>query len=104
MKRKPGETVQEVAACIRQAMATCDFTNIENPLDEALRTCFICSINNEAVLKAFFKINYNKLTFEKAVQVTTETKEAAMIAKVCMVLHPTYILQQWLEFPRNKTS
>ena len=31
MKRKPGETVQELAARIRQAAATCDFANIENP-------------------------------------------------------------------------
>ena len=81
MKRKPGETVQELAARIRQAAATCDFANIENPLDEALRTRFICSINNEAVLKALFKINDDELNFEKAVQVATETEEAAMVAK-----------------------
>ena len=67
MKRKPGETVQELAARIKQAPATCDFANIENPLDEALRTRFICSINNEAVLKALFKINDDELNFEKAV-------------------------------------
>ena len=57
MKRKPSETVQELAARIRQAATTCDFANIENPLDEALRTRFICSIYNEAVLKALFKLN-----------------------------------------------
>ena len=46
MKGKPGETIQELAANIRQAAATCDFANIKNPLDEALQTRFICSINN----------------------------------------------------------
>ena len=80
-KRKFGETVQELGARIGQAAATCDFANIENPLDEALRTRFICSINNEAVLKALFKINDDELNFEKAVQVATETEEAAVVAK-----------------------
>ena len=36
MKRKPGETVQKLVVRIRQAAATCDFANIENPLDKAL--------------------------------------------------------------------
>ena len=87
MKRKPGETVQELAARIRQAAATSDFANIENPLDEALRTRFICSINNEAVFEALFKINDEKLTFEKAVQVATKTEEAAVVAKKNGVRH-----------------
>ena len=81
MKRKPGETVRELAARIRQATATCDFANNENPLDEALRTRFISSINNEAVLKTLFKINDYELNFEKAVQVATETEEAAVVPK-----------------------
>ena len=81
MKRKSGETVQELAARIRQAAATCGSANIENPLDEALRTRFICLINNEAVLKALFKINDDELNFEKVVQVATETEEAAMVTK-----------------------
>ena len=61
MKRRPGESIQELATHVRQAAATCDCSSITNPLDEALR--FICSINNEAVLKALFKINDDKLTF-----------------------------------------
>ena len=48
MQRKPGESVLELAARIRQATAACDFTAIKDPLNEALRTRFICSINNEA--------------------------------------------------------
>ena len=80
MKRKPGETIQELAACIRQAVVTCDFVDIENPLDEALRTHFIYSMNNEAVLKALFKIN-DEMNFEKAVLVTTKTEEAGMVTK-----------------------
>ena len=52
--RKPGETIQELVARIRQDAVTCDFTSIKDPLDEALRTRFICSVNNEAVLKALF--------------------------------------------------
>ena len=63
MQRKPGESVQELAARIRQDAATCDFASIGNPFDEALRTRFICSVKNEAVLKALFKLNDDELTF-----------------------------------------
>ena len=55
MKRKPGETIPELASRIRQDAATCDFQSIKDPLDEALRTKFICSVDNEAVLKTLFK-------------------------------------------------
>ena len=48
IKRKPGETPTELAARVRQMATTCDFPAIKNPLDEAMRTCFICAINNEA--------------------------------------------------------
>ena len=36
MDRKPGETIQELVARIRQDAITCDFTLIKDPLDEAL--------------------------------------------------------------------
>ena len=52
MNRKPGETVQELAARIRQQAATCDFAAIKDPQDESMRTKFICSIKNETVIKA----------------------------------------------------
>ena len=81
MQRKPGETVQELAARIRQDAATCDFLSIKNPQDEALRQRFICSVNNEAVLKALFKISDDQLDFAKAVQVAVETEDAAKVAK-----------------------
>ena len=81
MQRKPGETIQELAARIRQDAATCDFLSIKNPQDEALRQRFICSVNNEAVLKALFKINDDQLDFAKAVQVAIETEDAAKVAK-----------------------
>ena len=50
IKRKSGETSTELAARIRQMATTCDFPAIKNPLDEAMRTCFICAINSEAIL------------------------------------------------------
>uniref|UniRef100_A0A0L8GH78 CCHC-type domain-containing protein n=1 Tax=Octopus bimaculoides TaxID=37653 RepID=A0A0L8GH78_OCTBM len=77
MQRKPGETLQEPAARIRQDAATCDFPSITNPQDEALRQRFICSVNNEAVLKALFKIKDTELDFARAVQVAIETEDAA---------------------------
>ena len=81
MNRKPGETIQELAARIRHDAATCDFTAIHNPLDEALRTRFMCSVRNEAVLKGLFKIKDGDLTFAKAIAVAMETEEAAKVAK-----------------------
>ena len=81
MERKPGVTIQELAARIRQDATTCAFIDITDPLDEALRTRFICSVNNEAVLKALFKVKDNELNFNKVIQVAQETEEAAKVAK-----------------------
>ena len=77
IKRKPGETPTELAARVRQMATTCDFPAIKNPLDEAMRTCFICAINNEAILKSVFREKEEKLTFAKAVEIATEVEEAA---------------------------
>ena len=81
MKRTPCESIQELATRIRRAAATCDFNSITDSLDKALRTRFICSINNEAILKALFKINTDELTFTRAIEVATETEDAAKVAK-----------------------
>ena len=81
MNRKPGESIPELAARIRQDAVNCDFQSIRDPLDEALRTRFICSVNNEAVLKALFKVKEDELSFEKAVKTAVETEDAAKVAK-----------------------
>ena len=81
LKRKLGENIPELAARIRQSAVTCDFASITDPLDEALRTRFICSVNNEAVLKALFRIKDYELTFAKAIAVANETEDAARVAK-----------------------
>eukprot|EP00731_Ephydatia_muelleri_P010105 Em0005g691a len=81
MNRKPGETIQELAARISHDAVTCDFSEIHDPLDEALRTRFMCSVKNEAVLKALFKIKDGELTFARAITVAMETEEAAKVAK-----------------------
>ena len=51
MDRTSGESIQEFVSRIQQDTVTCDFSSITDPLDEALRTRFICSKNNKAVLK-----------------------------------------------------
>ncbi len=81
MQRKPGETIPELATRIRQGATTCAFADITDPLDEALRTRFICSVNNEAVLKSLFKVKDTELTFNKAIRIAQETEEAARVAK-----------------------
>ena len=55
--------------------------SIKDPLDEAMRTRFMCSVNNEAVLKALFKVKDVELTFAKAISVVVETEDAAKVAK-----------------------
>ena len=77
MKRKPGETIPELASRIRQDAATCDFQSIKDPLDEALRTKFICSVDNEAVLKTLFKLKDDELKFSNAIRVAQEVEEVA---------------------------
>ena len=81
MKRVPGEKILELAARIRQDAAKCDFSSIKDPQDEAMRTRFICSVNNEAVLKALFKISDDELTFCKVFQIAVEIEDAALVAK-----------------------
>ena len=81
MDRKPGESVHELAARIRHDAVTCDFPSISDPLDEAMRIRFVCSVNNEAVLKALFKQKEGDLTFAKVVAIALETEEAAKVAK-----------------------
>ena len=71
MKRKPGETIPELASRIRQDAATCDFQSIKDPLDEALRTKFICSVDNEAVLKTLFKLKDDELCMHVSTQEIT---------------------------------
>ena len=67
---------------------TCDFPAIKNPLDEAMRTCFICAINNEAILKSVFREKEEKLTFAKSVEIATEVEEAARTAKAQVYSKP----------------
>ena len=50
-----------------------------------MRTCFICAINNEAILKSVFREPEEKLTFSKAVDIATEVEEAAKTAKAQLV-------------------
>jgi len=84
MGRKPGETIQELAARIRQDAATCDFSSIKDSQNEAMRTRFICFVKNKAVLKAIFKVKDDDLDFTKAINIASETEEAAKVAKQTM--------------------
>ena len=82
MQRKPTESVLDLAACIWQAAATCDFTPIKHPLYGAPSARFTCSIKNKAVfLKALFKVKDDELTFFRAVQIAVEMEDAANVAK-----------------------
>ena len=47
-----------------------------------MRTRFMCSVDNEAILKALFKVKEDELTFANAMLVAVEIEEAAKVAKV----------------------
>ena len=68
MSRMPGESIQVLAARIHHDAVTCNFPAIRDPLDEAMRTRFMCSVSNEAVLKALFKYKEEELTFPRQLQ------------------------------------
>ena len=53
-----------------------------------MRTCFICAINNEAILKSVFSEIEEKLTFAKGVEIATEVEEAAKTAKAQVYSKP----------------
>ena len=81
LSRKPGKTIQDLAARMHQNAATCNFSAIDDPQDEAMRTRFICSVGNEAVLKMLFKEDNDKLTFTRAVELACETEDAVQFAR-----------------------
>ena len=103
MKRKPGETIPELASRIRQDAATCDFQSIKDPLDEALRTKFICSVDNEAVLKTLFKLKDDELKFSNAIRVAQKVEEAAKVAKETVHGQPSTSVQK-VYHAKSKTS
>ena len=103
MKRKPGESIPELASRIRQDAATCDFQSIKDPLDEALRTKFICSVDNEAVLKTLFKLKDDELKFSNAIRVAQEVEEAAKVAKETVHGQPSTSVQK-VYHAKSKTS
>ena len=103
MKRKPGETIPELASRIRQDAATCDFQSIKDPLDEALLTKFICSVDNEAVLKTLFKLKDDELKFSNAIRVAQEVEEAAKVAKETVHGQPSTSVQK-VYHAKSKTS
>ena len=88
IKRKPGETPTELAVRVQQMATTCVFPAFKNLLDEAMRNCFICTINNEAILKSVFREKEEKLTLAKAVEIASEVEEAAKTAKAQVYSKP----------------
>ncbi|KII67648.1 hypothetical protein RF11_04521 [Thelohanellus kitauei] len=81
LSRKSNETVRELAARVREKALTCDFPSISDPLEEALKTGFICAVNSEAVLKAVFHKSSDDLTFAQVVEIAAEVEDTSHTAK-----------------------
>jgi len=76
---KPGEL--ELAARIRADAVTYEFSSIQSPLDDALRTLFMIVLNSEAVFKTFFGMKDEDLSFVRAVELAVEIKADSVNAK-----------------------
>ena len=74
-QRKGDKTIQQLPSKIQHDAVMCDYQSIKDPLDEAMRTRFIWSMDNEAIFRALFKLNDDELTFAKAIQEAQETKK-----------------------------
>ena len=64
---------------------------------------FICSVDNEAVLKVLFKLKDDELTFSNAIQMAQETEESARVAKervYGLTSNPVYKVEQ----PKGKAN
>ena len=103
MKRKPGKTIPEMASRLRQNAVTCDFQSIKDPKNEVLRTKFICSVGNKAVLKTLFKLKNDELEFSNAIRVAQELEEAAKVAKETVHDQPSTSVQK-VYHAKSKTS
>ena len=68
MGRNSGESIQQLADRARRLAATCNFSNIKNPLDASLTLWFICSLKSTKILTALLGKEEAELTFEKAVE------------------------------------
>ena len=79
------------------------FNPLKIHLDEALRTKFICSVDNEAVLKTLFKLKDDELKFSNAIRVAQEVEEAAKVAKETVHGQPSTSVQK-VYHAKSKTS
>lgn len=50
-RRWAREKTHKLAARIRQEVGTCDFSALKDSLDDAMRSPFVCSVNNEETIK-----------------------------------------------------
>ena len=80
-KRQPGESLNDLAARIRRAVATCDFASVKDWVDDTMRTAFVCKVDNEAIVRACFQRKPDDLTFSKAVALAIEIEEADKAAR-----------------------
>ncbi|KII71792.1 hypothetical protein RF11_05544 [Thelohanellus kitauei] len=69
LRRRQEQTIQELAVRVRTKANTCDFASIVDPLDEALKTIFICAQRR------------GKASRTARVQLATETQEISKVDK-----------------------
>ncbi|KII63742.1 hypothetical protein RF11_08128 [Thelohanellus kitauei] len=88
-KRDSGESIQELASKIRLKAMNCDFGSVKNPLEEALKTAFVCAVNNESVLRTIFHKHSEDLSFNEVVEIAKEVEGAMNTAKAQLKDNPS---------------
>ena len=84
MKRKPGESTLKLFSRIRQTFLRFSFN--QSPVGRStIRTRFLYSVNNKAVLKTLFKVGANELFLTCAVEIATKIEEVAKFAKETVI-------------------
>ncbi|KII61565.1 hypothetical protein RF11_10844 [Thelohanellus kitauei] len=81
LNRRAGESVQELPARVIAKAAACDLPTITHPLDEALKTVFICAVNKETALKVIFNRSLKELSFSEVVEIAENVEYVLKPAK-----------------------
>ena len=64
----------------------------------------MCSVDNEAVLKALFKIKDDELSFSKAIEVAMDIEDAAKCAKETVYGEKMSNVDKIRQFPNSHSS
>lgn len=81
IKRHETKSIPELETLIRVQAARWAFPSIKDLLDEALRMCFNCGINNDAIIKALLQEASDDINFSDIVDFARKVQESGKTAR-----------------------